>query len=533
MILGSPRGCGRAVRPRVRARAIVRSVRPAHAIDSGTRALRWFVLALAATLLLLHAGFDTTEGSNHAQTAINWIETGRLGQPERPARIFVQGIDGLYYPAHELGAVLWHLPAAAAVLAVEWAAGSPQIPGSDARFAHTAITFNSLLFSLAIATGFWKWLEWRFALTAAARLRATTVLMFATLLLPYSRALTDVSSTAAWLVWGMAFTARATRGGGAWAAALAGVCFGAAGATRTAAAAVILPMMAVLAVESSGRSRVRHLAALAAGALPFVLLVLWFNDLRTDSPWLPALRHSQYANVQPELGNYPDGVLGTLFSPGKSFFVFSPILLLSVAGFARLWKEARVEAAALAASLALFLAAHGGIQVWTGDWAWGPRYSIFITPFLWLPGALLYVRLVPGSPGRRAASALLVVSLAAQCVPLAINWQYQYHQMWAGGRLDGGTPWRADNQMTDALRAAPANIARTFGADIPLPGAVPGMSASSMLASTGINLWWVTALRAGVPPAIVWPMVLTIAAVAAAAWRRAWRAARQPASVRG
>jgi hypothetical protein len=510
------------------ARAIVgavpadRSIRP-----PGKHAIAWFSLALVLSLFLLHAGFDTTEGSNHTQTAIHWLETGRLGQIDKPADIFVRAADGLYYPAHELGAILWHVPAAAVVLAVERLPGA-RLPGTDARFAETAIAFNSLLFSLAIAAGFWKWLEWRFALTAGACLRATTVLMFATMLLPYSRALSDVSSAAAWLGWGLAFSSRATRGGGTGSALLAGICLGAAGATRTSTAVVILPIVALLAAQSPRRMRARHLAALVAGAAPFVAMVLWFNDLRMGSPWMPALLHPQYAIVHPGLGSWTDGVFGTLVSPGKSIFVFSPILLLSLVGAARLWKDARGEAVAILASLVLFLAAHGGNQAWAGDWAWGHRYSIFIIPLLWLPGALLFVRLGPGSRGRRAASALLALSLAVQALPLLVHWQYQYSRMWGEGRLNQSTPWSADNQLTDALRAAPANVARTFGAPIPEPPAIEGMARATHLAATGINIWWITALRAGAPSLAVWALVLTVAALACLAWRRTLRACAGP-----
>jgi hypothetical protein len=98
--------------------------------------------------------------------------------------------------------------------------------------------------------------------------------------------------------------------------------------------------------------------------------------------------------------------------------------------------------------------------------------------------------------------------------------------MWHQGRLGGEMYWRADNQLTDAFRAALGNVARTFGADIP-PPIVPGASAQTITASTGINVWWISALRSGLPARFVVPLAAALAAFALFAWRRAL------ASVRG
>lgn len=501
-------------------RAIVAPV-PAPNVPPSGRRFGWFGLAVAATLLLLHPGYDTTEGSYHAATALHWLETGQLGQFPRPAMVFLPGTDGLYYPAHELGAVLWHLPGAAAGLAVEAVAGRRAVAGSPQRAAAFVISCDSVLVATLIALGFWKWLEWGFAAPPRLCITASTLLLCTTMLLPYSRMLSDVGATGAWLIWGAAFGARAAVRGRERDAAAAGLSFGCALMTRLPAGVAVAPMFLVMLARSPRDWRWRQAVIAIAAALPSVTVILWFNQLRSGSMFIPGFLVQQFDVVQPGSGNLPLGATGLLFSPGKSMFVFSPALLLSVAGFLRLWRRARPEAAGIAAVFILFVLIHGSMKSWSADWGWGPRYAVFILPLLWLPAALLIGDL-PRDGRRAAVTGVLALSLCVQMVPLLVNWQYQYQNMFADGRLDAGTPWRADNQLTDAARAAAANLARTFGADLPARAPLPDMSRLTAIASTGVNVWWVTALRSGLPPLAIWSAVALIGAIAWIAWRRAW-----------
>jgi hypothetical protein len=119
-----------------------------------------------------------------------------------------------------------------------------------------------------------------------------------------------------------------------------------------------------------------------------------------------------------------------------------------------------------------------------------------------------------------------------QVTALAINWQYQYQLMWHEGRMSEAMYWRADNQLTDALRAAAGNIARTAGSGPPAP-LVPGTSAHTVVASTGINVWWISALRLGLPASAIVPVVLALAMFAVFAWRQAMASVRDEDAGRG
>lgn len=164
---------------------------------------------------------------------------------------------------------------------------------------------------------------------------------------------------------------------GSWLAA--GLCLLLAIATRLSMSISLLPFVAYLAMQ---RASLRDLAAFllpAAGAA--VLLVAY--TIRTPSsdtfylwPYMVAVLHQMSA------ANLANGLYGLLLSPGKSLFLYSPVLLAAMPGF---WRLPRPEAALcllLSVSHVLLAAA---LPDWSGDPAWGPRYLVPVVPFLLLP----------------------------------------------------------------------------------------------------------------------------------------------------
>ena len=498
----------------------------------GTRTpLAWFAAATLATLALTHAGYDTSEGSDHARVALHWLQTGHPGMPTPPAVIFLQGPDGLHYPVHELGNILWLMPASAAGLALESITGRTTVAGG-LRLAEVLASGMSIVFIALTAAGFWKLLEWGFSASARDRLVTATLLVFATILLPYSRALSDVVATGGWLIWGAAFAARASARGDRASAALSGLCLGCAFLTRVPSAVAIAPIFLAMLARTD-RSRRWTLGAIAiAAALPAAAAGMWFNALRTGSPFVPAFLLPRYSFVQPGGGSLLVGVGGLLVSPGKSLLLFSPAILVGLAGLPRMMRERRADAWMVIGTLVLFLLVHGSLDDWHADWGWGPRYFVFIIPLLWLPSLWVFDALRPRTWMRRAVIALVAASVAVQLTALAINWQYQYQLMWHEGRMSEAMYWRADNQLTDAFRAAGANAARTAGGGPPAP-VVPGTSAQTVVASTGINVWWISALRLGMPASMIVPVVLALAMFAVFAWRRTIASVRDEDAGRG
>jgi len=125
--------------------------------------------------------------------------------------------------------------------------------------------------------------------------------------------------------------------------------------------------------------------------LPFAGLVLWYNYYRFGSIFetgfqlLAAKAGVDIFSGTPLL----TGLRGFLMSPGKGFFYYSPIAILFFFTIRPFFKKHRWPSIAfilLILSYLLFLSRN---KWWHGDWAWGPRYLLAITPFVILPIAEL------------------------------------------------------------------------------------------------------------------------------------------------
>jgi hypothetical protein len=106
------------------------------------------------------------------------------------------------------------------------------------------------------------------------------------------------------------------------------------------------------------------------GSLTQTYIPIFAREMRQQDPTLPA--------------NFPwstpfhEGVLGALFKPEKSIFLFDPLLILSIALLALLWKRLGAEVRAYAVTSLLLLAGYISFYArytyWAGDFAWGDRY---------------------------------------------------------------------------------------------------------------------------------------------------------------
>jgi len=110
----------------------------------------------------------------------------------------------------------------------------------------------------------------------------------------------------------------------------------------------------------------------------FVGLGLWGlnNWIRFGNPFqhnMPGVAFSESLLVS---------IPGFLWSSDKSMFLYSPVLLLSLAAFPFLWRRQRAEALLIAAVSVSYLIWYGKFHHWFGGICWGPRYTILFTPLL-------------------------------------------------------------------------------------------------------------------------------------------------------
>src|SRR6185503_728486 len=75
------------------------------------------------------------------------------------------------------------------------------------------------------------------------------------------------------------------------------------------------------------------------------------------------------------------GLWGFILSPGKSIFVYAPILLVALAGWRRLWRTRREVALVVTVMVTCYLVFHARLNYWWGGGAWGPRYATVLLPF--------------------------------------------------------------------------------------------------------------------------------------------------------
>jgi hypothetical protein len=129
------------------------------------------------------------------------------------------------------------------------------------------------------------------------------------------------------------------------------------------------------------------------------------------------------------------GVLGALFQPEKSIFLFDPLLILSIVLLAWLWERLTPELRAYSVTSLLLLLAYiffyARYTFWSGDFAWGDRYvstTVELATLLAVP-LLMRFRDVLGTNVWRAGCALVAVSLIIQLASLAFWLPLEIYQM--------------------------------------------------------------------------------------------------------
>jgi len=135
----------------------------------------------------------------------------------------------------------------------------------------------------------------------------------------------------------------------------------------------------------------RKMAIFLSVLLPLAGLVLWYNYHRFGS-----IHETGFQLLAAKTGldffsgtTFVTGLKGFLVSPGKGFFYYSPIAIFFFFTIVPFYKKHRWPAISfllLILSYLLFLSRN---VYWHGDWAWGPRYLLAITPFIILPIAEL------------------------------------------------------------------------------------------------------------------------------------------------
>jgi hypothetical protein len=160
------------------------------------------------------------------------------------------------------------------------------------------------------------------------------------------------------------------------------------------------------------------------GSLTQTYLPIFAREQRRQDATLPA--------TFPWSTPFHEGVLGALFKPEKSIFLFDPLLVLALVLLVLLWKRLSAEVRAYAVTSLLLLAGYIGFYArytyWAGDFAWGDRYvstaaemvALIAVPLLWRYRVNLSPWIWRGSIVLIAASLLIQIASLAFWLPLEI-----------------------------------------------------------------------------------------------------------------
>jgi hypothetical protein len=163
------------------------------------------------------------------------------------------------------------------------------------------------------------------------------------------------------------------------------------------------------------------------GSLTQTYIPIFAREQRLQDPTLPT--------------NFPwstpfhEGVLGALFKPEKSIFLFDPLLVLALVLLAILWKRLAVEVRAYAVTSLLlvigYISFYARYTYWAGDFSWGDRYvstSVEMVALVAVP-ILLQQHANLSAWIWRGSIALIAVSLIIQIASLAFWLPLEIYQM--------------------------------------------------------------------------------------------------------
>ena len=215
------------------------------------------------------------------------------------------------------------------------------------------------------------------------------------------------------LVFAVFFATRASRAVGREAqrfAALGGFCAGWLVLTKIVNVVffplALLPLAFV--ARPFARARLKVWGAAAAGAAAPLAATLVFEVVRFGRPF------SSYGGGQQFLHPVLDGAWRLLVGPNKGLVVYFPLVLLGLAGLARLARrpEDRGTAAAAAALLAGGIVLYASWWAWDGTSGWGPRFLVQFVPLLAAAaGAAATTRVL-----RTVGAALLAIGVAVNAL---------------------------------------------------------------------------------------------------------------------
>lgn len=464
---------------------------------------------------LTNCGFDTSEGGYHYQVAVQIVKHGHLGFDNQPAGVFQVAPNGRFYAGHEIGNTLFMLPTAFVNCLVENIFSRFISQENILKIQQFILSFQASTYSSVTATVFFAILHVGFSKAIRPSFLATLCLALTTYFWTYSRNLFDGVLCATLLTSSFFLILRYRQTNNQRYLLVCFICLGFGFITRTSMILVILGSVAYLVslYRSSLAIRFKELSLVIFTLAPFLLWQSWYNYLRTGFFHKSPVQSAVYAASNSLDGNIFEGVTGLLFSPGKSLFVYVPLLILSVFLFKKFYTEYRQEAVYIAAITLLWLFLHSKLRSWYGASGWGPRHFITILPIIFLPFAVNIDYAFKKTALRIPTILLASFGFTLASSSIISNWHYRmsYLSEYKPDLLSDSTfIWGFWNsQSVDILKSAFGNILRLF-THSPFIILSNGSEANGYASNT-VNIWINSFIHAGIPWFLIIVLVTPLA----------------------
>jgi hypothetical protein len=481
-----------------------------------------FLLVLGFFLsmfLLTSAGFDTSEGTYDYRIAHLILTQGALGFATPAEGMFEDGgctylaPNGRTYAYHEFGNVLFLIPAAAVNIALEKTLVNhfgTRTMGFITGF--TASLMPVIYCALTIAL-FFAMLRLSFDKSTDTALKASMALAFCTFVWTYSRNLYD-GVLCMCILTGAIFSMLEFRRTLKMKFFLAAMALGGLGVITRLTMALVLPAFLVYLTMVFWRDRKRLIQLLLIGIavlIPFAAWQMYYNHLRTGHSLIAPVMSDQYASTSGLTGDPLSGMMGLLFMPGKSIFLFIPLALLSIVCFRRFMASYPIEATFVALLSAMWLLIHAKLATdWYGAWGWGPRHFITIASVLALPACVCWDWMKMRLWRRILLTCALTWGGILSVASIIGNWHFRMALGDAEGRHDAMLWSLSGGQPIDMIRSACFNI-RNMALHLPGPY-LDTYSPINRYASNTVNVWINSAAYAGVSKLLLGAVSLALLA---------------------
>lgn len=259
--------------------------------------------------------------------------------------------------------------------------------------------------------------ELGFSLTIATI--ASLALVFSSPIWSYGREMYSENTQAMAMIWTMWAYLKARRTGARWHYLLGGMFVGLCIHSKMPLAVMGFASLVFVIMSRPDRKHLtRFLLYGLLGFLPFALAFLGYSWIRYGSFFevgYDSGRDSMLGFATPLYS----GLHGLLFSPGKSIFVYAPVLVLAPLGLVFAWR--RHKAVVIYAAIPVVFIFLIMSKWWSGlgDWGWGPRLVVPTYPLLFL--SILYVMRREHWGWKVSIAALIALGVGVNFVGIIID----------------------------------------------------------------------------------------------------------------